>query len=50
MEVFYYVLIAFGLVLLAYAMSRAASFAFFRTRLEYLRSVFREINGGNHHE
>ena len=34
------------LVILAYAVSRAASFAHFRTKLEYLRSVLREINRG----
>jgi hypothetical protein len=34
------------LVILAYAVTRAASFAHFRTKLEYLRSVLREINRG----
>ena len=34
------------LVILAYAVTRAASFAHFRTKLEYLRNVLREINRG----
>jgi hypothetical protein len=33
-------------VILAYAVVRAASFAHFRTKLEYLRSVLKELRGG----
>jgi hypothetical protein len=54
MEVLYVVsatiLAALFLVLLSYVISRAASFAHFRTRLEYLRSVLKELNGGNKHD
>ena len=47
MDFLYVALAAIFLVLVAYAVSRAVSFAHFRTRLEYLRSVLKELNGGN---
>lgn len=46
MEVFGYVLAAVGTLLFlavsAYIVSRAISIAHFRTKLEYIRSIFRE--------
>ncbi len=33
-------------ILFAYTVVRAGSFAYFRTKLEYLRSVLKEINKG----
>ena len=34
------------LIIVAYAVVRVASFAHFRTRLEYLRGVLKELHGG----
>lgn len=51
MEVLQYVFYALCVIVVAYLVVRAASFAYFRTKLEYLRSVFKEIrghNGSNH--
>lgn len=47
MEVLSYLAGAILLVILAYVLVRVASYAFFRTRLEYMRSVLRELNGGH---
>lgn len=45
-DVFRYAIGIVLLIIVAYAVVRVASFAHFRTRLEYLRSVLREIHGG----
>jgi len=45
-EVLYLVLISFWIVGLAYVVVRAGSFAYFRTKFEYLRRVLHKINGG----
>jgi len=41
-----YVAFGLGLIVLAYAIVRSASFAYFRTKLEYLRSVLKHLDGG----
>ena len=41
-----YLAIAGLLVFFAYVIVRTASFAYFRTKLEYLRSVLKELHGG----
>ena len=43
---FGYLIAGLALVVLAYVIVRAASFAHFRTKLEYLRSVLKELHGG----
>lgn len=35
------------LVVFAYIFTRVVSYAFFRTRLEHLRSTLKELNGGH---
>lgn len=42
---FMYLAVGFGIIVLAYAVVRSASFAYFRTKLEYLRSVLKQVNG-----
>lgn len=44
--VFAYMLGGIFLTILAYAVVRSASYAYFRTRLEHMRRIFREFNGG----
>jgi hypothetical protein len=45
----WWLLIAFALVVLSYAMSRAASLAYYRTKLEYFRSVMKHEEGDGRH-
>lgn len=45
-----YIAIGLGLIVLAYAIVRSASFAYFRTKLEYLRSVLKQLDGGHNGE
>lgn len=36
-------------IIFFYVLTRAVSFAYFRTKLEYLRKSLKELNGGNNH-
>ena len=47
---FMYLAIGAGIVVLVYASARSASFAYFRTKLEYLRSVLKQLDGGRNGE
>ena len=44
---FMYLAIGLSAIVLAYAIVRSASFAYFRTKLEYLRSVLKQLDGGS---
>ena len=41
-----YIVGGFLIIIFAYAVVRVGSFAYFRTKLEYLRSVLKALNGG----
>lgn len=41
-----YIVAGIAIIIFAYVVVRAGSFAYFRTKLEYLRSVLKEINKG----
>lgn len=43
------VVAGFLLIIFGYGVVRAGSFAYFRTKLEYLRSALRELRKENHH-
>lgn len=45
-EIPFYVFVSIWLVVLAYIIMRVGSFAYFRTKFEYLRRVLHKINGG----
>ena len=47
---FMYLAVGLGAIILAYAIVRSASFAYFRTKLEYLRSVLKQLDGGRNGE
>ena len=42
---FQYSLLVLALIVFAYLLVRAASFAYFRTKIEYLRQMMKELKG-----